>query len=98
MSQKAKLRVCASCEWIFDVGHQHPEYGGCPKCAFGHYGARYVYGDKAYAYAQTQKPWFDKQMANRAAELHAEIKQSQPTQSAKAIPFFFTKRKQHAAD
>lgn len=36
----AKLRVCASCEWIFNNGV------GCPKCQFGSYGAHYVYGKK----------------------------------------------------
>lgn len=59
MKQKdAKLRVCASCEWIF-TDKRHPKTDGCPKCGFAHYGARYVYGDKAYRYAITQGPWFE---------------------------------------
>lgn len=29
-------------------------------CGFAHYGARYVYGDKAYRYEKTQQPWRDK--------------------------------------
>lgn len=42
----AKLRVCASCEWIFNTGI------GCPKCLFGSYGAYSVYGNNAYRYAK----------------------------------------------
>lgn len=54
---KAKLRVCASCEWIFK-GHK-----SCPKCGFAHYGARFVYGNKCYRYEETQQPWLDKKVA-----------------------------------
>ncbi len=47
MSQRAKLRCCASCMWIF---YRTPETNasGCPKCSFAHYGARYVFGKQAY--------------------------------------------------
>lgn len=69
---KAKLRVCASCEWIFSGGI------GCPKCQFGSYGARYVYGNKAYRYAISQKPWLEKKMSDYAFSLYQEIKESQP--------------------
>ena len=73
MKQKdAKLRVCASCEWVFK-DERHPEMGGCPKCGFAHYGARYVYGDKAYRYAKTQQPWFDNKMSRYAYTLRCEI-------------------------
>ena len=58
----SKLRVCASCEWIFDISEAN-ENGGCPKCGFGHYGARYVYGDKAYKYKKTQEPWIERKMS-----------------------------------
>lgn len=85
MSQKAKLRVCASCEWIFTADNQHPEFGGCPKCGFAHYGARYVYGDKAYTYAKTQKPWFDRKMADYAVKLHQEVEAAAPKPTL--IPF-----------
>lgn len=64
----AKLRVCASCEWIFNTGV------GCPKCQFGSYGAHSVYGNNAYRYAKTQKPWFDRKMADYAFKLLQEIK------------------------
>ncbi|WP_059953986.1 hypothetical protein [Burkholderia ubonensis] len=73
MSKNARLRTCASCEWIFTIDNQHPEMGGCPKCGFGHYGARYVYGSKAYQYARSQKPWFDKRMSAYENQLLAEI-------------------------
>lgn len=63
----ARLRVCASCEWLFDVGVE------CPKCGFGSYGARFVCGDAAYRYKHTQEPWFDKKMAERSWELEVEI-------------------------
>lgn len=76
MSNKARLCTCASCEWIFTLDEQHPTLGGCPKCGFGYYGARYVYGAKAYQYARTQKPWFDKQMAAHADKLNREINQA----------------------
>lgn len=64
----AKLRVCASCEWIFNTGVE------CPKCQFGSYGAHSVYGNNAYRYAKTQKPWFDRKMADHAFKLLQEIK------------------------
>ena len=71
MKQKdAKLRVCASCEWVFV---KPDDFEGCPKCGFGHYGARYVYGNKAYRYLKTQKPWFDRNMNRYALELRKEI-------------------------
>jgi hypothetical protein len=72
MRKLANLRVCASCEWIFKL----PAPDGCPKCQFGHYGARYVYGNKAYRYAVTQKPWYEKKMANLSISLQIEIKRS----------------------
>lgn len=59
MSQRAVLRVCASCEWVFRSPSAND---GCPECGFGHYGARYVYGDKAYQYERTQEPWIQKQI------------------------------------
>ena len=65
MRKQAKLRVCASCEWIFSIH----DYDECPKCKFGHYGARYVYGKKAYQYAKTQKPWLDKQIVKLQLEI-----------------------------
>lgn len=64
------LRICAHCEWIFRAKNNGPV---CPKCQFGSYGARYVYGDKAYTYARTQKPWKDKKMFSYEMKLNKEI-------------------------
>ena len=48
---QAKLRVCASCEWIFKSD------GSCPQCGFASYGAHWVYRRKAYKFSETQEPW-----------------------------------------
>lgn len=72
---KAKLRCCASCEWIFIAGTPDT---GCPKCGFGHYSARYVHGQRAYRYARTQKPWFDRKMSATAVKLQREIDAAAP--------------------
>ena len=62
-SQKtANLRVCASCEWVFrEEEIKEDGIGGCPKCGFAHYGARYVYGNKAYRHQWDQEPWLERQ-------------------------------------
>lgn len=65
--QRASLRVCASCQWIFTGGAE------CPKCAFGSYGARFVFGAKAYRFKRTQKPWFDQKLLSYAHALRQEI-------------------------
>ena len=68
----AKLRVCASCEWVFHINlHQM-----CPKCGFGHYGAHYVYGKKAYKYFYTQDPWLRKKLNYHEQILRKEIMSS----------------------
>ena len=71
----AKLRACASCEWIYKV-----ENGdiGCPKCGFPSYSAHYVYGKKAYKYAKTQKPWKDRKMDKYEMKLNEEIRKTNP--------------------
>ena len=68
----AKLRVCASCEWIF-LRDEDTDKNGCPKCNFGHYGARFVYGKKAYRFHETQEPWLNKKIAHYTNELMKEI-------------------------
>lgn len=77
MSKKVKLRVCASCEWIFK------EEGMCPKCGFASYGARYVYGNIAYTYAKTQEPWKRKKMKKYEYELDKEINKANEKTSEK---------------
>lgn len=74
MTQSADLRVCGSCEWIF-LKSEHDV--ACPKCQFGSYGARYVYGTQAYSYRHNQKPWLNKKLSNYNETLHREIKESQ---------------------
>lgn len=69
MSLKANLRTCALCEWIFKITDNQ----FCPKCGFGSYGARYAYGDRAYYYAKTQKPWKDRKIAEYEIVLDKEI-------------------------
>lgn len=64
----AKLRICASCEWIY-------EGDNCPLCGFASYGARFVYGDKVYQYKYTQKPWKDKQLSYEAIKLNKIIRE-----------------------
>jgi hypothetical protein len=45
----------------------------CPKCGFGSYGARYVYGKKAYRLEKTQEHWLKKKMDCFRNKLLAEI-------------------------
>lgn len=77
--KSAKLRICASCEWIFR------SYDACPKCGFGHYGARAVVGDKCYAYETTQEPWINKQVKAYRLKLMLEIEKG--TQQLEPCPF-----------
>lgn len=65
--QNAKLRVCASCEFIFS------DHSSCPMCGFAHYGARFVYGDKCYQYKKTQKPWIDRKVEAYIDRLNKQI-------------------------
>ena len=66
--QRANLRTCMSCEWIFQGNDAI-----CPKCTWPSYGAHFVYGDRAYKYAKTQEPWKNKKMTSYLFELNAEI-------------------------
>jgi len=72
MSIKANLRVCASCEWIFKRSDGYDE---CPKCGFAHYGARFVYGDKAYRYAKTQEPYIERKLSKLRRQLWSEVRE-----------------------
>lgn len=73
MSKLTTLRTCASCEWVFKLVDGNPE---CPKCNFGSYGARCVYGNQAYSHAKTQKPWKDNKLFSYHLSLEAEIRRS----------------------
>lgn len=65
--QRAKLRCCASCEWIYS---NHNSY---PKCRFGSYGAHYVYGRRAYRFNHTQEPWMKRKIDVYTIALRDEI-------------------------
>ena len=70
--QRANLRCCASCEWI---------YRGlvdCPKCGFASYGAKYVHGNKCYKYEVTQQPWIERKVARFTYELMTEVRETSP--------------------
>lgn len=67
MKNIAKLRACASCEWVFSGGVE------CPKCKFGSYGAYRIYGNRAYRYAKTQQPWLDRKVERFILDLRREI-------------------------
>lgn len=79
---RARLRVCASCEWIFDRSEPAPArsgedaLSGCPRCGFAHYGARFVYGNAAYRHARTQEPWLQRGLLAEESRLRAIIRES----------------------
>ena len=82
-----KLRICASCEWIFEDAKD------CPKCGSAHYSAHSVYGNRAYAYKYTQQPWMDRQLELYQMQLEKEIAQTNqftksPHQTALLTDFF----------
>jgi hypothetical protein len=66
--QRANLRCCASCEWIY----KGPPWD-CPKCGFASYGARFVYGNRAYRFEVTQEPWMDRKMERYRRQLMDEV-------------------------
>lgn len=67
MKKVADLRVCASCEYIFQA-KLYRTGTACPVCGYASYGARAVYGKKAYSYLKSQKPFYDKEMAKAQHE------------------------------
>lgn len=68
--QRADLRVCASCKFIFS--RKEAGMPKCPMCDFTTYGARYTYGDKAYRYKITQKPFFENLISFNTSKAIAE--------------------------
>lgn len=72
MSNMPSLWTCGKCRWV-------SKQFLCPKCqAPPSRSARDAYGDSAYRYAKTQRPWFDHAMAELATRLKREIELSQP--------------------
>ncbi|ALY07066.1 hypothetical protein VmeM32_00075 [Vibrio phage vB_VmeM-32] len=71
MSKTAKIRVCATCEWIFDstISNQ------CEMChnSVGSYGARWVYGKNYLTLYKNQTPWREKQLAKSMFRIDQEI-------------------------
>ena len=65
----ANLRVCASCEWIFELSH----FEMCPKCEFAHYGAYSTYGKICYKYKLTQEPWKERKLTKYLYKLNDGI-------------------------
>lgn len=82
--QRAKLRICASCEWVFHISTAKD--GGCPKCGFAHYGARWVHGNKAYQYRYSQRPWVYQKMDRFLSELNEEIRKTVQPEERHRIP------------
>ena len=80
----ARLRVCASCEWVFKFPEKFYWKDGtivstcCPKCGFGaSYGARSVYGEKCYRYQKNQQPWLTGKMHQHKLKLLKDIKNAE---------------------
>ena len=69
----ARIRVCASCEWVFKSRPSTP----CPKCKFATYGARWVYGPVCYRYLISQTPWKNRKMKDYESKLLDEIRSEQ---------------------
>lgn len=86
---RARLRVCASCEWIFDLSEparsREDALSGCPRCGFAHYGARFVYGNAAYRHARTQEPWLQRGLLAEESRLRAIIRESKETARASRL-------------
>jgi len=85
-NKNADLRTCASCEWIFRLSDPLPKekledgfrQGDCPQYQFGSYSAHYVYENRAYRYAISQKPWFNKKIDNYHFKLRQQIEKENP--------------------
>lgn len=77
MSKTAKLRCCASCMWVFRSTPK-TDQTGCPRCGFGHYGARYALGDACYRAEYTQGPWLRRKLAAEQERLQDIIARNQP--------------------
>lgn len=83
MNKHNKLKVCASCKWIFK------ENSSCPKCEFASYGAHFVYGKKCYQYQYTQEPWMENKISIYTIKLFEEIELSNPIKKEKPCGILF---------
>jgi predicted RNA-binding Zn-ribbon protein involved in translation (DUF1610 family) len=71
--KKARVRVCSSCEWIFDALARSEDAVGCPKCGSAHYGARWAIGPECYRLAKTQERWVQRKLAAYESKLRTEV-------------------------
>lgn len=67
-SQKANLRICARCAFIF---RRSENLGStdCPLCNFSSYSAHYADGKKCYKNEKTQEPWLRNKLREHLTEL-----------------------------
>jgi hypothetical protein len=87
MSKLAPIRVCASCEFVFDM-RLHPVGKGCPQCSFASYGARQVYGKKCYGYLKSQKPFYNRFIVAARYQAYAEITRVRKNQTDFSLNLF----------
>jgi len=87
--KSAVIRVCASCEWVYDTRKQTTT--DCPLCGFASYGARSVYGKRCYKYLYTQIPWRDKKLNHYDFLLWSEIQERCPPEKRVIDSFFALK-------
>jgi len=80
--QRAKVRCCMSCEWIY----KGP--GECPKCGWASYGGRFIFGNKVYRHLKTQEPWCNRKLSDYASQLEREIRESVPKTEPRTIGIF----------
>lgn len=74
--KSAALRICASCEWVFERPREPdgaPGRIGCPQCGFASYGARWVLGHSCYRVKRTQERWLKRNLDAYESELRQQI-------------------------
>lgn len=76
---RARLRCCASCQWIYKG---EPD---CPKCGFASYSAKYVFGNSCYRFSITQQPWHEQKMSSYSCQLFEEIDKTNPIKKKDAF-------------
>jgi len=72
----AALRICSSCEWVFERPVQPVGpvgFFGCPKCGGASYGARWVLGPSCYRVKKTQDRWLKRKLEDYERELRQQI-------------------------
>lgn len=85
MNKKFKLKVCASCSWMYK------SEGECPMCGFAYYGARYVYGNACYKNFKTQSPWKEEKLFDYEMKLNQIIRDKSEYEEKKKDMLTFRK-------